>query len=376
MTERQFASFEAVNAPMFAIIVEDNACFRFEFANELYLSACGLTREDVVGKCPHDVFETPASARLSASILRVVTTKEAVGFNETLGVGTARAPYRTSLAPIADAAGGVHYIVGTCADVSTEQEVLRLRQKLQSALPQAEEFVALAAHDLRAPMRNIQHLSQMLRDSPNMRDEEDIYLMNLLDDVAAKAGALVADVLTHMQATTAPADVVAFDLGAMCRNLCDILDPTALHNIDWPDAFVEADRMAVQIALRNLLENAIKHGGKPSVNIDITVATAPKNTVSITVSDNGRGFDNPAHVFLQTGAFRPESGYGLLGVRRMITARGGQISVEPPQPDRGATVALCLPGRILKVPIVRKRTRVHHLSVQNRVDAMGAGEKD
>ncbi|MFK7868261.1 MAG: ATP-binding protein [Roseobacter sp.] len=376
MTESQFASFEAVNAPMFAIIVEDDARFRFEFANQLYLSACGLTREDVVGKCPHGVFETPTSARLSASLLRVMTAEGSVDFEESLGVGAARTPYRTSLTPVADAAGRVHHIVGTCADVSAEQDVLRLRQQLQSALPQAEEFVALAAHDLRAPMRNIQHLSQMLRDSPNMRDEEDTYLLDLLEDVAAKAGALVADVLTHTQATTAPADVVAFDLGAMCRNLCDVLDPTALHNIDWPDAFVEADRMAVQIALRNLLENAIKHGGKPSLNIDITIAAAPESAILITVSDNGRGFDNPAHVFLQTGAFRPESGYGLLGVRRMIVARGGQISVEPPQPERGAIVALSLPGRILKVPVVRKRTRAHHLSVQNRLDAIGAREKD
>ena len=47
------------------------------------------------------------------------------------------------------------------------------------------------------------------------------------------------------------------------------------------------------------------------------------SVVEITISDDGQGFENPGTLFLDTGDFRVDSGYGLLAIRKMIPrARG------------------------------------------------------
>ena len=69
--------------------------------------------------------------------------------------------------------------------------------------------------------------------------------------------------------------------------------------------------------------------------------------VAVTLSDNGRGFSDPALLLLDGGALRHDSGFGLFGARRLIHSRGGRLLVTRAADRSGASVTFSLRGKIL-----------------------------
>lgn len=92
------------------------------------------------------------------------------------------------------------------------------------------------------------------------------------------------------------------------------------------------------LAVMSLVENAIKHGIEPQpgdVRIDID-ASSNAGQLQITVSDNGRGFQD------EMG-----SGVGLLNVQERLLALFGEQAelLLQPQESGGVCATICLPAR-------------------------------
>ena len=128
-----------------------------------------------------------------------------------------------------------------------------------------------------------------------------------------------------------------------------LLDPMGQTAIQFDDAVITGDRTATQIILRNLIDNAMKNAnGKATFKLRLTirVETVGAKFLKISVYDNGSGFSDPALAFLNNGKARTDSGFGLLGVRRLIHARGGTILVTNRSSTTGAKIQFSLPGTI------------------------------
>lgn len=110
---------------------------------------------------------------------------------------------------------------------------------------------------------------------------------------------------------------------------------------------IVGDKTATQIVLRNLLDNAIKHNSGRSITLTISVNPSQPGMFQLVVEDDGAGFPDPAIAFLGGGGPRMDSGFGLMGVRRLVQTRGGDITAEKRSSGQGARVQLTLPGRIL-----------------------------
>lgn len=378
MTERQQLSPAALDhlaVPAFLIRPDAAGNPRYVGANAEFLACTGLCRDELIGKTACEVFEPPAGPATFERHRRAIGTGMRDQAEETLGLGTIRRRFRTSLVPVNDKDSG-RYLVGTAIDVTAEHEMRTLQAAEQSRLSQVEQFIALAAHDLRAPMRNIQTLAEMLRETMAPDDAERLILIDLLEDVAIKSGGMISDLLEHTQTVHMTAEVSAFDFGLMCRNLCNVLDPSAAHRVTWPEAMVETDRLVVEVCLRNLIENAIKHGGCAALDVAIAVDPTADGLLRIRVCDNGHGFENPSHAFLASGTVSADGGYGLMGIRRLLTARGGRISLAEPAGGIGSAVEVVLPGRLLNVQIPRRRARTQPPRPESRRDAIGMTDKE
>jgi len=125
---------------------------------------------------------------------------------------------------------------------------------------------------------------------------------------------------------------------------------------DWPelkvdvtgDADVTVDQRGFDAVIRNLLQNAVVHGGARRVAVDIE----PLNTgtlIRLTFADDGRGvpaeaFDELGQPFARAGN-TAGSGMGLFVCRQLVTRMRGVLRfVRPDEARRGLTVVLELPG--------------------------------
>jgi len=115
---------------------------------------------------------------------------------------------------------------------------------------------------------------------------------------------------------------------------------------------IEADAFRLEPALFNLLDNALKHGGKSGLRIHVD-AKCDDNWVEIAVHDNGPGIpltDQP-HIFERFYRVHKDrsrdaggTGLGLSIVKHTIQVHGGSVVVES-APGAGATFLIRLPVR-------------------------------
>lgn len=218
-----------------------------------------------------------------------------------------------------------------------------------------DEFVALASHELRAPLTNISASVELLlaREEAQAKRRK----LEIIGEEAARLTRLVRGILDlsriqagrlHLQlAPTDPrelceAAVARVDLGAHGLRLD--LDP------DAPIVWADFDR-GVEV-LVNLLENAVKYS-EPEGGIELVArAAAGEEAVLIAVTDQGVGIpaDEQARIFdrfhrVERGDDRRTYGHGLglYIARRLVEAQGGRMELAS-EPGRGSTFRFTLPA--------------------------------
>jgi signal transduction histidine kinase len=225
------------------------------------------------------------------------------------------------------------------------------------------EFVSMVSHELRTPLTNISGFAMALRDSWRTFDSAEVdefltvicgeseHLRRLVDDV------LVVPRLEVDRLLIEPAD---FPLRPAAFRIADLVFPpggakSASVTVSG-NVVVHADPNRVEQVLRNLLENAAKHGGS-QIGVD---AAARGDEWLVTVSDDGPGIDE-AHgerVFAPFEQAEPSGspgnglGLGLTVSRVLVEAMGGRIWYEPGFPT-GARFCFTLPAAqsVTTVPV-------------------------
>ncbi len=145
-----------------------------------------------------------------------------------------------------------------------------------------------------------------------------------------------------------------FDLGALVEQTCADLAPTILaSDIEFELAPseaslpVHADRFFVSEALKNLIDNARKHGGKGLTQI-IVRTEIEDGLATITVKDDGRGLlpEDADTAFRRFSQVEPSDGSGLgLAIAASVAERhSGLLRINPSEQGASLTIGLPLAG--------------------------------
>lgn len=225
-------------------------------------------------------------------------------------------------------------------------EVVPLVQAVNRALERVDEgydrrsrFMADAAHELRTPITILQTRLELLPSSPERT--------RLIEDVARLA--LLAEQLLDLQRLDHLEALAPLDLVALARHVVEDMAPLAIaagydlaFEPEQACVMVPGDRISLEQALTNLIQNAIEHGGRKGV---ITVAVERSGAVE--VRDEGAGIPIEEHerIFEPFYRLHPRStgaGLGLNLVREIARRHLGRISVVD-LPAGGACFRLELP---------------------------------
>jgi light-regulated signal transduction histidine kinase (bacteriophytochrome) len=227
----------------------------------------------------------------------------------------------------------------------------RVRQRtaaLETANRELEAFAHSVSHDLRAPLRGIDGWSQaLLEDYSAVLDAQGHKFLDRVRSEAQRMGTLIDDLLHLSRVSRAQLIPSAVDLSALAQTIVHRLQEAhpdrSIEFIVAPQMTCTGDPRLLEIALTNLLENAVKFSG-PSRLPRVEFGKSECDGISFYfVRDNGVGFDMaftgtlfaPFQRLHKSSEF-PGTGIGLATVQRVINRHGGRIWAES-QVGSGAT---------------------------------------
>ena len=355
MDRRARDLFELVEHAIFVLEPDDHGVPRYAGFNRYARDILNKSEAEIIGLTAVELYPGRLGKVAFEHHEAALQSGVARSYEILLPLAAGQRRIRTSLVPELDAQGRVIRLIGSSTDISGNQIIDEMQAGVQTLNSEMEDFISLAAHDLRAPMKNVNTIADMLREDFHDMGDGKLDLIDMLEEVGAKAMKLIEDVLAHAQATSTVQENTQFEFSELLDEVMGLLDPMGLCEASIPQGLVEGDRTATQIILRNLIDNAIKNADKqagkgpnpdpPPLSLKLSLRDID-GFYEVGVQDNGVGFSNSALLFLGGGKLFTDSGFGMLGVRRLIHTRGGTLTATNAADGSGALVAFSLPGKV------------------------------
>jgi two-component system, OmpR family, sensor histidine kinase MprB len=274
------------------------------------------------------------------------------------GRGVARA----GLAPVGRLAAVAEQVTATGnpvgrVDVRRPDELGRLAASfnkmlhaLQRSLAAQRQLVGDASHELRTPLTSLRINAELLVANPGLPEAERQEILDRVVAQVAELGDLVANVTELAKgesADTKPEDVELHKTAAACLRAAQRDWPGTPFTAELEPVVVVGNAERLQIAIRNLLDNAAKFS-PPGAPVTLRLALRTSGG-ELTVQDRGPGIapaDLP-HIFDRFYRSRsaqavPGSGLGLAIVRQVAESHGGTVRAGS-VPGQGTLIRLCLP---------------------------------
>jgi signal transduction histidine kinase len=232
-------------------------------------------------------------------------------------------------------------------------ENARLYLGTQEALRLRDEFLSIAAHELRGPLHSLHIAVQMLKGGMVSKQEQ-ANIFTIIERADRRLAQFVDQLLdvSRIRAGALGFDPQELDLGELVHNVVAQIRPEAARTGSALSIHVAEpvlgkwDRFRLEQVITNLLTNATKFGlGRP---IDISLKAQDGRAI-LAVKDRGTGIARE----IQDRIFRPfERGvqvrhYGGLGlglyiVKTIVEGMGGGVRLES-SPGEGSTFTVELP---------------------------------
>ncbi len=242
--------------------------------------------------------------------------------------------------------------MGNIDQSRAEDEIERLRRKLDRANADFEEFVSMAAHNLRQSLRDIASYSQLMSETYASRLDSDAgVFLGRIQEGTANMQSLLADVVDYWATgdgdpLSSRTDMEAALCQALLRADRQIVKRSAVVTHD-PLPIVTGDFAVLTKVLHHLIANAIEYCVAPP-QVHVSSKRVDLDWV-FSVADNGPGIE-PAFQGRIFEAFKrlhgkdyPGNGLGLTFCKKAIEGQGGRIWVESTS-GAGSTFYFALPA--------------------------------
>ncbi len=251
---------------------------------------------------------------------------------------------------------GSFFIIALAACIAVIARALRAEARV---IQEQESFLALVSHQFKTPLASLQLSLETMAMRPLSAEHSRALIERMLSDLA-RMESMVTQILESMRLDRGRIDLRSepVDLGgAVARVIAGFEERSAKERISV-SADVErglqvmADPMALDVILRNLLENALAAVAPIGGGSITFIGRRTQGAVELTVRDSGVGFrpGDATRLFQKFtrlhpggGGSRFGTGLGLYIVRRLMQLAGGRISAQSTGIGQGATFVLWWP---------------------------------
>ncbi len=240
-----------------------------------------------------------------------------------------------------------------------QRELARRQAELIQLNERKNEFMGIAAHDLRSPLTVVQGFSSMMLNEPEMSQEDRTEFLGLILQSAKDMIDLINNLLNISEIESGklqlnPSDVHLPDyiarIALINRHLAQQKEIALDVDLapDLPLMVFDAER--VQQIFNNLLSNAFKFS-HPGTRVTIRAQMRPDGWIAFSVIDQGQGIPPDElgklfHAFERTSTRATggehSTGLGLAICKKIVELSGGAITVES-TPGVGSTFTFTLP---------------------------------
>jgi signal transduction histidine kinase len=244
------------------------------------------------------------------------------------------------------------------------EELIRVQyEKLKESDNMKNEFINVAAHELRTPIQPILSLTEAIRS--RIKEPQQLELLEVTIRNAKRLQRLTEDILdvTKIESHSLNLKKELFNLNDVLTNTID--DITANMDINKErlghvkliyqpcDIFIEADKARITQVVSNLLSNAVKFtetntngkGKRGTINVNIE---KDDSMAIVSIEDSGTGIDpeiKPRLFDKFASKSYQGTGLGLFISKSIVEAHGGRIWAENNPDGKGATFSFNLPIR-------------------------------
>ncbi len=235
-----------------------------------------------------------------------------------------------------------------------EEDLRSSHSRLEQSNRELEDFAYVASHDLQEPLRKIQAFGDRLKAKyaaelpPQARD-----YIERMQSAAQRMQTLINDLLSFSRVTTRAHPFESVNLGTVAAEVAHDLE-VRTHEVNGRIVIgelptIDADALQMRQLLQNLTANGLKfHREDVPPVVEIAGSVTP-GQVSITVADNGIGFDDKYadRIFTMFERLHGRgkydgTGIGLAICRKIAERHGGTISATS-SPGVGSRFTVVLP---------------------------------
>jgi signal transduction histidine kinase len=218
-----------------------------------------------------------------------------------------------------------------------EEALQRYAAELERRNKELDDFAYVASHDLKAPLRAIQHLAGwVVEDAGAALPDAARHHLTLLLQRVERMDNLLASLLAYARIGRMTGESRYLDSGELVRHTLPLLEipPQFVIDIVTPMPSLLAPAVPLELVFRNLIDNAIKHHDRDNGHITIRGQDAGAY-VEFAITDDGPGIPSTYHerIFHMFQTLKPRdevegSGMGLALVQKTLEVHGGTIHVE------------------------------------------------
>lgn len=197
-----------------------------------------------------------------------------------------------------------------------------------------QAFFASVTHELRTPLTSIRLQAESIADSvEGSGDETQRLISRLLEDTQRLESQVERTLELARVEGGGQVHLQAMDLRSWFARISSGVSEAYAGRVrilaEIPDsAVVQADPTALQVIMRNLIENSLRHSGRDPVEVRIGASAAVGGRVVVVIGDNGEGYEGDARALgalFNRGQMSSGAGVGLYLVRVLMERMGGRV---------------------------------------------------